>query len=168
MNKRQKRYLGIVIALLLAFFAFKTYQSITDRNADEALIEVSLVRVVDGDTIVVKLDEENVKVRLIGINAAESVHSDESKNTEEGKAASEHLKGMLKEGDTLYIQYDVDQYDQYERTLAYVWLEDDVNIDSERDIEKYMLNAILVSQGYAEAKAYPPNTRYAEVFEELE
>lgn len=168
MSRKQKRYIaGLVMALLIFVFS-KSYQSIIEWKTGEELFHVSLVRVVDGDTIVVEKDNEEIKVRLIGINAAESVHSDESKNTEEGRIASEHLKEMLDAGDSLYIQYDVEKQDIYGRTLAYVWLDNDVNLNDKDDIEEYMLNAILVKEGYAEAKEYPPNTRYADVLEDLE
>ena len=42
----------------------------------QSLVEVSLVRVVDGDTYVVDLDGKETKVRLIGIDTPESVAPD--------------------------------------------------------------------------------------------
>ena len=55
---------------------------------DEELDEVTLVRVVDGDTIVVDNDGTQEKVRLLEVNSPESVHSDASKNNEYGEMAS--------------------------------------------------------------------------------
>ena len=48
-----------------------------------------VIRVVDGDTIVVNYNGVNETVRLIGVDTPESVHPDKSKNTDAGFAASE-------------------------------------------------------------------------------
>lgn len=62
---------------------------------ERELVEVKLDRVVDGDTIRIKNDSnESIKVRLIGINTPESVHSDETKNCEEGKIASDSWQSV--------------------------------------------------------------------------
>jgi len=162
------RYLIGLVVILVIFIWWRTDISIDAWKAGEELKPVTLVRVVDGDTIVVNKDGKEVKVRFIGVDAAESVHSDESLNTEEGVAASEYLKSIISAGDRLYIQTDMEEYDVYDRVLAYVWISNDVDVESETDIEKYMLNGIMVSEGYAVAKRYPPNVRYAKVFEKLE
>ncbi|MBS3198959.1 thermonuclease family protein [Turicibacter bilis] len=57
------------------------------------LERVTLKRVVDGDTIIVFDESQNeIRVRLIGVDTAESVHPDESKNTTEGALASDYTK----------------------------------------------------------------------------
>ena len=165
--RRTKYLIGLVI-ILVVFIWWRADISITEWQAGEVLKPVTLVRVVDGDTIVVNRDGEDIKVRFIGVDAAESVHSDEGLNTEEGVAASEYLKSIISAGDRLYIQLDVEEYDVYDRTLAYVWISNDVDINSKKDVEKYMLNAIMVSSGHAVAKRYPPNTKYAKMFEDFE
>ena len=50
------------------------------------------------------------------------------------------------------LEYDKDKYDPYGRLLAYVYLDDN------------MVNYDLVVNGYAVAKEYKPNTKYADVF----
>src|SRR5574344_1773420 len=57
--------------------------------------EYIVKRVVDGDTFVINYDGIQRKVRLIGIDTAESVHPDESRNTEAGKEVSEYSKKVL-------------------------------------------------------------------------
>ena len=132
------------------------------------LHEVNLVRVVDGDTIVVTNDNnEETKVRLIGIDTPESVNPDESKNTEYGNEASDYTKQLLNDVSTVYLEYDEELQDQYGRTLAYVWLDDIENTFDTKEISQYMLNAIIVKNGYAVAKEYKPNTMYASYSEEL-
>lgn len=133
----------------------------------------SLVRVVDGDTIVVNLEDGEYTVRLIGINTPESVASEEylqatgKENTEEGVAASAYLKDLLSETDCVYLQRDTSNTDKYGRLLRYVWLEvpeGEIDLD---DISTKMLNGYLVEQKIAEPAVYEPDTMYAEEFEEL-
>ena len=88
---------------------------------------------------------------MIGIDTPESVHSDESKNCEFGKTASDYTKGLLS-NKKISLEYDKDKYDPYGRLLAYVYLDDN------------MVNYDLVVNGYAVAKEYKPNTKYADVF----
>lgn len=137
-------------------------------SADNNFEEFNLVRVVDGDTVIVKKnDGPEIYVRLIGIDTPESVNPDETKNNEYGELASQYTKLLLKDQTTLWLQYDKELYDQYGRTLAYVWLTDKVDSSDYNDIEKYMLNGNLISQGYAINKVYEPNTLNASAFEKI-
>ena len=79
-------------------------------------------------------------------------------NTEEGRQASEFLKGLLEDTEYVYLEYDVEQFDQYDRTLAYVWIEEDG--------EYLMLNEIMLSEGYAEPVFIKPNLKYADYFDD--
>ena len=134
-----------------------------------SLEEVILKRVVDGDTLIVTNSEgDDLRVRLIGIDTPESAHPDESKNTLDGDIASEYTKSLLEVGQILYLEYDEAQMDVYNRTLAYVWLTNDVDSNNIESISNHMLNAKLVADGYAIAKRFAPNVKYAEIFENLE
>lgn len=125
----------------------------TDVNNNSALYEV--IRVVDGDTFVVKYNGENEKVRLIGIDTPESVHPDEEKNTEFGDNVSSYTKEMLT-GKKVQLEFDVEQRDQYGRLLAYVY------------INGQMYNKILLEKGYAKLATYPPNVKYVDEFTVLQ
>lgn len=125
----------------------------------------TLVRVVDGDTIIVSIDGEEYRVRLIGVDTPESVHPDSSKNTEEGMLASDYTKNLLKNTETLYLQKDISDTDKYGRLLRYVWLEvpeDDSNIN---EIASKMVNGILLLDHVAEPKVYKPDVMHAEDFQ---
>ena len=144
------------------------FQTISQSNLIELEL-VTLKRVVDGDTIIVLDSNQNeVRVRMIGVDTPESVHPDESKNTTDGDVASAYTKAQLKKGQNLYLEYDQERLDQYGRTLAYVWLDANVNPSELNDIQTKMYNAKLIVNGYAEAKRFPPNTKYATMFESLE
>lgn len=129
-------------------------------EADTSLLnECEFGRVVDGDTIIVyDKDGNKLRVRLTGIDAPESVHPDEEMNTEEGRQASDFLKELLEDTEYVYLEYDVEQFDQYDRTLAYVWIEEDG--------EYLMLNEIMLSEGYAEPVFIKPNLKYADYFDD--
>lgn len=114
-------------------------------------------RVVDGDTIVVSIDNKNVKVRLIGMDTPESVHPNKEKNTAEGKQASDWVKHLLA-GQQVFLEYDVGQTDRYGRTLAYVYLAD----------QKTMVNRLLLEKGLAQTMTIQPNSKYANQFYELQ
>ncbi|WP_025436980.1 thermonuclease family protein [Peptoclostridium acidaminophilum] len=125
------------------------------QNSALASQSYKVLRVVDGDTIVVSFGGKSEKVRMIGINTPESVHADESKNTPEGKIASEFTKSKL-EGKTVQLEFDAEERDKYGRLLAYVW------------IDGVMFNKTLLSEGYAKIATFPPNVKYVDDFKALE
>lgn len=143
-------------------------QENAQRFVDGELQQATVERVVDGDTIIVDLDGVEQRVRLIGIDTPESVHPDESRNSEAGDVASDYTKSIVKQGETVYLQKDVSDTDKYDRLLRYVWLEKPTDTNNESEIKTKMLNAILISEGYAEPKEYEPDTAYADTFERLE
>lgn len=133
------------------------------------LIPVTLNRVVDGDTITVLLsDGTEKKIRLLSINAEESVSNDTSKNNEYGQMASDFLKEYLSDTTEIWLQYDTNPQDQYGRELCYVWLSENVDVTSKKDIENKMLNAILLKEGYVYTVIYEPNSTYKDIFYEIE
>jgi micrococcal nuclease len=112
-------------------------------------------RVVDGDTFIASRQGRSLRVRLIGINAPESVQPDapvECYGPESAKA----LAKLLAPGTRLMAAYQgLPEHDQYGRELWDVWL------------DGRFLQAELVSRGTARARVYRPQTRYADVLERL-
>ncbi len=156
---------------------FETFSLVADAaqyakqvtNPDTQSEECQVLRVVDGDTLIVRLNKnkQQVRIRLIGIDAPESVHPDAARNSAKGKTASEHLKAGLHKGDKVYLTYDKEKTDKYQRTLAYVWLGLPPENPTEEDVEHLMLNGILVAEGYAKPKAFKPNTHFKSTFEAI-
>lgn len=107
--------------------------------------------VIDGDTAYINIEGEEVKVRFLGIDTPESVHQDESKNTPEGKTASQFTKDLLG-GKSVYLEYDVQREDEYGRTLAYLYLDDGVTM-----VQKEILRA-----GMATTLTIQPNSKHAD------
>jgi micrococcal nuclease len=107
----------------------------------------TVVRVVDGDTLVVTLGGREEPVRLIGIDTPESVAPDRPVECY-GAEASARLGAVAPAGTAVRLERDVEPRDRYDRLLAYVYrAEDDL-----------FLNEAQVAGGYAEASEYPPNT----------
>lgn len=155
--------LTFVACILLAALAAGCMPGETD-NGDLERAEV--VRVVDGDTIDVDRGSGAERVRLIGIDAPESKSPVEELNSDEGELASGFLAAELPAGATVYLETDTRDTDRYGRLLRYVWT--GLPEDREADAAGKMVNARIVAAGFAQAKRYPPDTRYAEVFERLQ
>lgn len=127
--------------------------------------KATLVRVVDGDTIVVDIEGEEYSVRLIGVNTPESVHPDSSRNGEEGMLASDYTKNLLKDTKVVYLQKDTSETDKYDRLLRYVWLELPENENNINEIATKMLNGLLLLDHVAEVATYEPDVTHKEDFE---
>ncbi len=109
-----------------------------------------VMRDVDGDTVVVKLDTgEEAKIRLLGVDTPESV--DPRKPVQcFGKEASKHTKALL-EGKRIRLEEDpqADNVDKYGRLLRNILMEDGTDF-----------NASLVRDGYAHAYlSFPLNQK---------
>lgn len=141
----------------------------TEDNTTTTFEEAKLIRVIDGDTIEVELNNKQYSVRLIGINTPESVAPDnyKTKNSIEGTEASNTVKDMLSDIETIYLQKDISEADKYDRLLRYVWLEKPTDENDINEISTKMLNAILVNKGIAEIATYKPDTKYEWAFKEL-
>jgi micrococcal nuclease len=118
--------------------------------AAAAPLEGTVVRVVDGDTIHVRLGARLEKVRYIGVNTPEVHHP--RKGEEPGGREATAVNRSLVGGQRVRLETDVQARDRYGRLLAYVWVGDT------------MVNAELVRRGYAQVMTVPPNVRHQELF----
>ena len=176
--KKIKTYISILLLFSLSIISFgcsdvsmsysQKEQAIeTSYILNNEIEEVTLYRVVDGDTLEIVKDNQTFKVRLIGIDCPESVSSNKSLNCEEGRLASTHTKELLTSKKTIYISKDKSETDKYDRLLRFVWLEKP-NTFSKSEIKTKMLNAKILSDGYAQAKDYKPDTSLSVLFHQLE
>jgi len=86
-----------------------------------------VIRVVDGDTTVVDYKGNYEKVRLLCVNAPESVHPDKKQNIPMGKVASNYAKKRLA-GRYVDLEFEGPFRGRYGRLLAYV-IVDGVNFN---------------------------------------
>lgn len=119
----------------------------------------TVVHVVDGDTVHVRLAGGVEKVRYIGIDTPETNHP--TRGEEPGGRAATELNGRLVGDRVVRLESDVQLRDRYGRRLAYVWVR-------RPEGGELMVNAELVRLGYAQVLTVPPNVRHAELFRKLQ
>ena len=118
--------------------------------APEGATEIAeVVRVVDGDTLVIDRGNGEERLRYIGIDAPESVRPETPVEFMGVEAAV--ANATLVEGRELVLERDVSDTDRFGRLLRYAWLRDG---DAWR-----LVNLELVAQGYAQAVSFPPDVR---------
>ena len=124
-------------------------------NNEESPAYYTVTRVVDGDTFWIDDNsEKGLKIRLIGIDAPEPRNNGKKLKGYFGSELSDYLTRLIG-GQKVRLEFDAGRYDQYGRTLAYVYLEDGT-----------FVNAELVKNGYATVMTTPPNVKYADTFVE--
>lgn len=140
--------------------AYTPPAEVDPQEAPVTLIAATVVRIVDGDTAVFKLEGgAQEKVRFIGVDTPESTTRIEPY----GKAASAYTARRLKLGSKVYLEKDVEPRDRYGRLLAYIWLKPPTAIN-ESEIRAKLFNAQLAIDGYAQQMTIPPNVKYATYF----
>jgi micrococcal nuclease len=117
--------------------------------------ETALVlRVIDGDTILVAIDGREERVRYIGVDTPETVAPDRPVGCF-GPEASARNKALV-EGKTVELERDISERDRFDRLLRYVY------------VDGTLVNAELLREGYATSVTFPPDVRENERFRTLE
>jgi micrococcal nuclease len=122
-----------------------------------------VTRVVDGDTIVVNINGQDEKIRLIGVNTPESV--DPRKPVEcFGLEASKYTKTLL-ENQSVILESDPTQgdTDKYGRLLRYVLLP-----GTSATINPTNINLKLIQDGYAHEYTYNKPYKYQKQFKQAQ
>jgi len=117
-------------------------------------IEAQVVRIIDGDTIVVRTgDGREETVRYIGVDAPEIPWDAGDERIYSGPGwAARTANQQLVAGRTVRLELDAQHRDAYGRLLAYVYVGD------------VMVNARLVEDGLAVALIVPPNDGRKQLF----
>jgi micrococcal nuclease len=141
-------------ALVLAAVAVVVLHG-RDQPQSASLGSARVVRVVDGDTIRVRLDGRTERVRYIGVDTPESVKPGTPVECFAKRAAA--ANAALVAGRSVRLVGDVEQRDRYGRLLAYVY----------REPDGAFVNAELVRDGYARTLTIAPNVAHARQFAQL-
>jgi len=108
----------------------------------------TLMRISDGDTVMVRYGDLRLAVRLRGVDTAESVHPDATKNTTAGAEASAFTKSYLA-GKSVRIEFErrkgLIEEDRHSRALGWLWIE--AGPPGPEGDE--LFNATLVRKGYS-------------------
>jgi len=156
--KNKTGLLAILLGLLAILSALSAFLGIDFYNGQPYSSETQKVKVqeiIDGDTIKVEdIDtKEAFTVRYLGIDTPElDGPAYETCFSEQAKKENEELIS----GKELLLEFDTDKYDQFARTLAYVYTVDQLG---EKDI---FVNLELLKQGYARFYLDKQNTLYQE------
>ena len=124
MRQILKSFLPIVILL---------FANILPLCAEEM---VSVLSLIDGDTLTINYQGKEEKVRLIGIDASESKANQKGRKNslrigedlktilEMVKKATRFVERLVKPGNRVSIEFDVERRDKYGRLLGYIYLSD--------------------------------------------
>jgi micrococcal nuclease len=125
------------------------------------LFSAIVTRIIDGDTIEVRLNGKTEKVRLIGVDTPETKHPNKPVQAY-GLEAANFTKKQLA-GKKIFLEKDVSARDRYGRLLAYVWLTEPADF-TEAQMRTNMFNSRLLLSGYAQIMTIPPNVKYVDYF----
>ena len=147
-----------LLHILIISFVFILTPLSPPLNAQQ---KTTVTRIIDGDTIQALYGGVEKRIRLIGIDTPESRVNRKAKKDanmsehdlktiiEMGKKAKAYVDGLVKRGDLITIEFDVQERDKYGRLLGYVYLSNGK-----------MLNEEIVKSGYANVMTIPPNIKY--------
>jgi micrococcal nuclease len=114
----------------------------------------SVVRVVDGDTIVVSIGGRDERLRYIGVDTPETVDPNSPVGWMGPEATAANRE--LVERREVVLEKDVSEVDRFDRLLRYVWLREPTGW--------LLVNAELLRRGYAQVVTYPPDVKYVELY----
>jgi micrococcal nuclease len=147
---------SLALLLIVAAIVLRPWEvGLAGGGADGPANAMALVtRVVDGDTIEVRLGGRLEDVRYIGVDTPETVKPDTPVQCFGPRASA--FDHRLVEHRTVRLVFGVERRDVYGRLLAYVHL------------GRRFVNAILVRRGLARSLTITPNDRIAPLFRRLE
>ena len=141
------RLLGFLVVLAVAVYTATAGDDSGGSPESGPASAGRVVRVVDGDTIHVRVDGREETVRYIGVDTPESVKPGARVQCFGKAAAAENRR--LVEGRAVRLSYDAEARDRYGRLLAYVWRGD------------LLVNAELIRLGYGKPLEIAPNLAHA-------
>ena len=126
--------LFIFLTILLIYFNYQQNKK-----------EVSFIRCLDGDSIILKIEGEEVEVRLLGIDCPELLDPF-------GNDAKRFSESILKKGNKIIIEKDLkaDEYDKYNRLLVWLFVDDE------------LLQYQLIKEGLAKTRYIYDDYTYAQ------
>ena len=132
---------GVALAMVHAGCAAQSDLEDGPTSPVREMRACTVTRIVDGDTI----DCAPVgRIRLLGVDTPERGQEPF------GAMATQALAALIPEGGEVSVEADVEDRDQYDRALRYVW------------VDGRLVNWALVRGGYAVVLTYPPNVQYVD------
>lgn len=157
MNKPLRKFFRFLFLIILTTLFFSTLLQASDL--------ATAIKIVDGDTLKINYEGRETNVRLIGIDTPESKSNkkaakdaqrskqDVTTITSMGREATNFVKTLVKPGDKIRVEFDIQQRDRYGRLLCYIYLPNGK-----------MLNEEIVKCGFASPMTIPPNIKHSDKF----
>jgi micrococcal nuclease len=155
--------LSFIAVLVLSTCVSLLLTSATRDSLAQTKTEATVITVVDGDTLRLRIGQDRQLLRLIGIDTPESrINKRAEKQAERsftdtdtiiqlGERAKSAVSGMVPVGTRVSVEFDVERRDHYGRLLGYVYLPDGS-----------MLNEKILSMGYGKLLTVSPNIRHSD------
>ncbi|MYL34716.1 nuclease [Pontibacillus yanchengensis] len=151
MNVLHKGILSTILALVLTGCASESPSPSTtsSQSEHEERIQAEVVKIIDGDTISVKINGKKDTVRMLLIDTPETKHPSQPVQPF-GPEATAFAKKRLN-NKHISLEIGTTKRDKYDRLLAYVY------------VDGTMYNKKVVAKGLARVGyVYPPNDKYIE------
>ena len=147
---------GVIVVIALLTVLRPDFGSLlgAGQGSEGGRAAAYVLRVIDGDTIEVRIGGRREDVRLIGVDTPETVKPGTPVQCF-GPQAS-HFTHRLLEGKHVRLVFGVERRDIYGRLLAYVHL------------RRRFVNALLIRRGLARTLTIPPNDRFAPLLHGIE
>lgn len=145
----------VLLVLLLASAACRPAAAAmsTPSPLSEQGLRATVTKVVDGDTVDVRIAGNDEVIRLIGVDTPETVKPNSPVECF-GPEASARTKALLPPGTEVLLLGDEERRDVYGRLLAYVFRADDGTF----------VNLTLVQEGMGDVLVIAPNDAFAGAF----
>jgi len=155
--KNKKSLLKIVLGLVALLFSLLGYNLYQGELSFPESTKIETEEVTDGDTIRVRDLEtgETFSVRYLGIDTPE-LSGPDYETCFSGRAKERNEELVL--GQKLVLEFDIDKFDRFGRTLAYVYTLDELG---EKDV---FVNLRLLEEGFARFYLDSQNTLYQDEF----
>ncbi|EHL13165.1 hypothetical protein HMPREF9629_00465 [Peptoanaerobacter stomatis] len=156
-----KKLLTALLSATLLFTSLPTLHNTYAEVSKTITKEIDLTKqyevtnIFDGDTIAIKIDGEEQRIRLLQIDTPEVNHKDIKKSIPMALKATEFTSNFVKDK-KITLEFDKEQKDQYGRWLAYVY------------VDGKCLNEELVKKGFAKVVKYGENTKKYDDYKKIE
>jgi len=143
-----------VVLVAAALLLLRPWETVRDPASGPPSASALVTRVVDGDTIEVRIGAEIEDVRYIGVDTPETVKPGAPVECFGPRAS--RFNHRLVAGRRVRLVFGVERRDDYGRLLSYVHL------------GRRFVNAELIRRGFGRTLTIAPNDRFAERFKRLE
>ncbi|MCU1631786.1 MAG: hypothetical protein JWM61_438 [Micrococcaceae bacterium] len=151
MNPARFRRLAPATLLTTAILASTLTACTSPSPAGDTALDYqpgTVVRVIDGDTLVINFDDEDQTVRLLNVDTPETKHPDKPVECL-GLEATQKLESLTPPGTKVALDFDIERTDKFDRVLAAVFIED-----------RTLVNAELARVGLGVPMLIEPNRKY--------